>query len=121
MAGNFNLFFNPKLDVARGYPTLKRKSFAKLTDLKKAYDLCDIWQIGNTKVKQFTFTQQRFSGFIQRRLDYFFISNGFQEFASTTDILTPISTDHSPVLSLTLFQRKKVTLEVKAFGNSIAP
>ena len=48
-------------------------------------------------MKPFTFTQQHSSGFIQRRLDYFFISNGLQEFASTTDILTPISTDHSPV------------------------
>ena len=93
MVGNFNLFFKPKLDAAGGYPTLKRKSLAKLTDLKEAYDLCDIWRKGNTKVKQFTFTQQRFSGFIQRRLDYFFISNGLQEFASTTDILTPISTE----------------------------
>ena len=52
----------------------------------------------NTKVKQFTFTQQHSSGFIQCRLNYFFISNGLQEFESTTDILTPISTDHCPVL-----------------------
>ena len=35
--------------------------------------------------------------FIQRRIDIS-ISNGLQEFASTTDILTPISTDQSPVL-----------------------
>ena len=28
----------------------------------------------------------------------FFISNGLQEFASTTNILAPISTDHSPLL-----------------------
>ena len=28
----------------------------------------------------------------------FFISNGPQEFASSADILAPISTDHSPVL-----------------------
>ena len=97
MAGDFNLFFNSKLDAAGGNPTLKRKSLAKLIELKEAYDLCDIWRVRNTKVKQFTFTQQHSSGFIQRRLDYFFISNGLQEFASTTDILTPISTDHSPV------------------------
>ena len=98
MAGDFNLFFNSKLDVVGGKPALKRKSLAKLIELKEAYDLCDIWRIRNTKVKQFTFTQQHSSGFIQRRLDYFFISNGLQEFASNTDILTPISTDHCPVL-----------------------
>ena len=98
MAGDFNLFFDSKLYAAGRNPTLKRKSLAQLVELKEAYDLCDIWRIRNTKVKQFTFTQQHSSGFIQRRLDYFFISNGLQEFASTTDILTPISTDHSPVL-----------------------
>ena len=119
MTGDFNLFFNSKLDAAGGNPTLKRKSLAKLTKLKVTYDLCDIWRIRNKKVKQFTFTQQHSSGFIQRRLDYFFISNGLQKFASTTDILTPISTNDSPVLFS--LQREKVILEVKAFGNSIAP
>ena len=98
MAWDFNLFFNSKLDAAGGNPTLKRKSLAKLIELKETYDLCDIWRIRNTKVKQFTFTQQHSSGFIQRSLYSFFISNGLQEFVSTTDILTPISIDHSPVL-----------------------
>ena len=97
MAGDFNLFFDSKLYAVGGNPTLKRKSLAQLIELKEAYDLCDIWRIRNTKVKQFTFTQQHSSGFIQRRLDYFFTSNGLQEFASTKDILAPISTDHSPV------------------------
>ena len=72
MAGDFNLFFNSNLDAAGGNTTLKRKSLAKLIELKEAYDLCDIWRVRNTKVKQFTFTQQHSSGFIQRRLDYFF-------------------------------------------------
>ena len=72
MAGDFNLFFNSNLDAAGGNPTLKRKSLAKFIELKEAYDLCDIWRVRNTKVKQFTFTQQHSSGFIQRRLDYFF-------------------------------------------------
>ena len=98
MPGDFNLFLNSKLDAASGNPTLKRKSLAKLIELKEAYDLCDIWRIRNTKVKQFTFTQQHSSGFIQCRFDYIFISNCLQEFVSITDILTRISTDHSLVL-----------------------
>ena len=98
MVGDFNLFFNPKLDAAGGNPTLQRKSLAKFIELKEAYDLCDIWRIRNTKAKRFTFTQQHKSAFIQRRLDYIFISNGLQEFVFTTDILTLFSTDHSPVL-----------------------
>ena len=36
------------------------------------------------------------SCFIQ--LDYMLISNSFQEFVTMTEILTPVSTNHSPVL-----------------------
>ena len=42
MAGDFNLFFNSKLDAAGGNSTLKRKSLAELIELKEAYDLCDV-------------------------------------------------------------------------------
>ena len=72
MAGDFNLFFNSKLDPAGGNPTLTRKSFAKPIEFKEAYELCGIWRVRNRKSKQFTITQQHSSGFIQRRLDYFF-------------------------------------------------
>ena len=50
------------------------------------------------KSRRFTFTQKHSSGFIQRRLDYIFISNTLQELVTTTEILTPISIDHSPVI-----------------------
>ena len=52
------------------------------------------------KSKWFNFTQKHSSGFIQHRLDSMFILNTLQEFVTTRNILTPISTDHSPVLSL---------------------
>ena len=94
----FNLFFNSKLEAQSGNPTLKKKSLAKLIEFKETYDLCDIWRVRNTKSKRFTFTQKHSSGFTQRRLDYILISNTLQEFVTMTDILTPISTDHSPVL-----------------------
>ena len=38
MAGDFNLFFTSKLDAACENPTLKRKSLAKLIELKEAYE-----------------------------------------------------------------------------------
>ena len=98
ITGDFNLFFSSKTDATGVNPTFKRKSLAKHIELKEAYYSTDIWRIRNTKVKQFIFTQQHSSSFIQRRLDYFCISNDLQEFASTTYILTSISTDHSPVL-----------------------
>ena len=37
MAGDFDLFFDSKLDAAGGNPTLRRKSLAKLIQLKEAY------------------------------------------------------------------------------------
>ena len=37
--------------------------------------------------------QKHLSGIIQRRLDYIFISQNFQK----SDVLNPLSTDHSPV------------------------
>ena len=77
---------------------MKKTSSAKLIELKESYDLCDIWRVGNMKSRRFTFTQKHSSGFIQRRLAYIFISNTLQELVTTTEILTPISTDHSPVI-----------------------
>ena len=50
------------------------------------------------KSRRFAFVQKHSSVFIQCRLDYIFISNTLQELVTTTEILTPISTDHSPVL-----------------------
>ena len=94
MMGDYNLFFDSKLDVQDGNSTVKKKFVAKLIEPKEPYDLCNIWGVKNTKLKRFTFEQEHSSGFIQRRLDYMFISKTFQEFEIMTD--TPISTDHFP-------------------------
>ena len=60
-------------------------------------DLCDIWRIRNPKKKSYTFRQQHFSGLIQRRLDYIFLSLSFQELIQKSEFLNAFSTDHSPV------------------------
>ena len=39
MAGDFNLFFDSKLDAQGGNPTIKNISLAKLIELKEFYDL----------------------------------------------------------------------------------
>ena len=79
MAGDFNLFFNSKLEAQGGNPTLKKNSLAELIEFKGTYDLCDIWRVRNRKSKWFTFTQKHSSGFIQHRLDYILISKTLQE------------------------------------------
>ena len=87
IAGDFNLLFDSKLDVQGENPTIKKKSLSKLIEL-----------IRNTKSRWFTITQKHSLGFIQRKLDYIFIPNTLQELVTTTQILTPISTDYSHVL-----------------------
>ena len=93
MAGDFNLFFDSKLDAKGGNPTLKKKSLAELLEFKETYELYEIW-VRNTKSKRFTFKKKHSLGFIQRRLDYILISNTLQEFVTMTKILTYDSTDN---------------------------
>ena len=78
MAGDFNLFFDSKLDAPGGNPTMKKKSLAKLIELKESYGLCDIWRVRNMKSRQFTFTRKHSLGFIRRTIDYIFISNSLK-------------------------------------------
>ena len=49
-------------------------------------------------MKRFTFRQNHYSDIIQRRLDFFFISNSLQEQISSTDVTNAFCTDHSPIL-----------------------
>ena len=51
----------------------------------------------NPHKKLFTFRQKHFTGIIQRRLDYIFVSNVLQESVKKTEILNALSSDHSPV------------------------
>ena len=97
LADDFNLFFGTSLDSYGSKPTLKKKSIAKFIELKEKFDLCDIWRITNPKAKGFTFRHKRFSGLIQRRLNYFYISNSTQVSVKNTDVLASLLTDHWPI------------------------
>ena len=44
-AGDFNLFFNKKLEVMTGNPILKKKSISKSFTNYWKYDLIDIWRM----------------------------------------------------------------------------
>ena len=97
LGGDFNLHFDSKLEAKGGKPVLKKQSVAKMIELLENFDLCDIWHIRNLKKKRYTFRLNHFSGYIQRRLDYFFVSNSVQEAIKSTDILAAFSADHSPI------------------------
>ena len=47
---------------------------------------------------RYTLRENHSSGFIQRRLDYFFMQNVLQERVKKTDILASFATDHLPIL-----------------------
>ena len=68
-------------ESAGGNPILKKLVVSKLMKPKESLKLYDIWRIRNPKSKTVTFRQRHFSGILQRRLDYIFISNNMQESA----------------------------------------
>ena len=78
LSGDFNLFFDSQLEAEGGSPKLKKSSIAKIIKIKETHDLIDIWRVRNQHEKKFTFTQRHAAGFLQRRLDYIFISNSLQ-------------------------------------------
>ena len=51
------------------------------------YNLIDIWRIRNHFSKRYTFRKNHFSGYIQRCLDYTFVSNTPQGSLEQTSIL----------------------------------
>ena len=92
------MVFDCNLEVCGGNPVLKKKSPTKFIEIKESLNLCDIWRIRNPRFKRYTLRQNHLSGFIQRRLDYFFMSNVLQERMKKTDILASFATVHSPIL-----------------------
>ena len=78
-ARDFNLIFNKNLESAWGSPLLKKHSLSKIIKSNETFNLCDIRRVRNPHQKLFTFRQKHFTGIIQGRLDYIFISNSLQE------------------------------------------
>ena len=60
--------------------------------------MIDIWRVRNPSSTRFSFRKKQFSGFIQTRLDYIFISNSIQESVQNTDVLPSFCSDHSSLL-----------------------
>ena len=70
-------------------------SLAKFESIKQKLDLCNVWRIRNPNSRRFTYRSK--SPFLQRRLDYFFISDSIQKDVKQIVILASINSDHSPV------------------------
>ena len=83
--GNLNLFFESKFEAQGGNPVTKAQILSKTNTNKRKFALCDIWWIRNSHTKHYTFHQQHSAGFIQRSLDFFFISGALQKSAFLID------------------------------------
>ena len=94
LGGDLNLTIDPDLDCSGRNPVLK-DSVKCVEDILMNYDLVDIWRIRNPDIKKFTWRQK--SPIIQRRLDYWLISDSLQDGVAKVDIVTAIRTDHSAV------------------------
>ena len=76
---------------------LWKKSISNLLQICEQNNLVDIWRIRNPYLQRYTFRKNHFSGFIQSRLDYIFISNNIQEYFKKVSILPSFCSDHSPI------------------------
>ena len=92
--GDFNCCFE-KLDTEGGNFKPKRRTINYLNEIMEQDDLCDIWRIQNPDKRQYTWRQK--TPFIQRRLDFYLISNSLQSIIHKTSIISSTATDHSAI------------------------
>ena len=95
IGGDFNVAIQPALDCSGGNATLK-ESVKFLEDIMMEHDLVDIWRVRNLYRKNFTWHQK--NPLIQRRLDYWLISDLLQDDVSKTHIVSAIKTCHAAVV-----------------------
>ena len=95
IGGDYNVILNPDLDCSGGNPT-KKDSVNCIQDMCLNFDLVDIWRVRNPQCKRFTWRQK--SPVIQRRLDYWLLSDSYQEEVNNVDKILSINLDHSAIV-----------------------
>ena len=91
--GDFNPFFDCKLDADGGNPKLNVQSITKLVSMMSENNLCDISRVHNPEMKCCTW--HRKEPFIQRGFDHFLISDQLQDQIDQVDTIPSIQSDHS--------------------------
>ena len=94
IGGDFNITLNPEWDCSGGNQS-KKASVKHVEDLCLDFDLIDIWRIRNPGIKRFTWRQKK--PLIQRRLDFWSLSDVCQEDIENSDIISSINSDHSAI------------------------
>ena len=118
LGGDFNIIFDKRLDADGGSPCLKVGTIQKLMDIMSECDLCDIFRVHNPELRRFSWKQK--TPFIQRRLDYIFISSELQEDVSEININPSIGSDHSILhLNISLSKHANMGRGYWKFNNSL--
>ena len=97
IGGDFNVTFDSNLDCLGGSPAQK-ESVKVLEEICFDMDLVDIWRIRNPDGRLFTWKQTR--PLIQRRLDFWLISDICQDEVEQVKIIPSIKSDHSAITLL---------------------
>ena len=95
IGGDYNVSLNPDLDCSGGNPT-KKDSVNCIQDMCLSFTLVDIWRVRKPQCKRFTWRQK--SPVIQRRLDYWLLSDSNQEGVNNVDTIPSINSDHSAIV-----------------------
>ena len=94
VGGDFNVILDQGLN-GRGGNKKRKDSVQYVGDMIIEHILVDIWRIRNPTDTHFTWCQK--SPLIQRRLDYWLISNDLQKDVESVEIITAIRSDHSAI------------------------
>ena len=92
LGGDFNVISDTFRDADGGSLSLKTNSLNTFSTLLSDHDLCDIFRIRFPDIQRFSWRQK--NTLIQRRLDYFFISNEIQEDVAFIDIVSSVASDY---------------------------
>ena len=101
--GDFNLFFEAKLEAQGGNPILKKKSWAKLIQIKEKFDLYDIWRIRNPSIINGTLL-----GVFKEEMVIFPYLIIYENLEKNPDVLAAFLTNDSPIM-FSLFSRSEGT------------
>ena len=94
LGGDFNVIFHKDLDGSGGIKKVK-DSVKVLEDICLEQDLVDIWRVRNPLTARFTWRQK--TPVIQRRLDFWLVSDTLQEDVDCVNIIPSIKSDHCAI------------------------
>ena len=95
VGGDFNVAIDPNLDCSGGNPT-KKDSVKHIQDICLNFDFVDIWRVRNPVCKRFSWRQK--NPFLQWRLDYWLLSDLYQEEVERVDMIPSLNSDHSAIV-----------------------